>query len=81
LSLTSHTSEQIPYFIVTDAQIALYWSIAFTAAVLLLFGAFKSYYTGAELGVRGYIKGMLSTLAVGGVAAGASFGIVRALEI
>jgi vacuolar iron transporter family protein len=67
--------------IVTDASMALWWSIAFTAVVLLLFGGFKSYYTGAELGVRGYLKGMLSTLAVGGVAAGASFGIVRALEI
>lgn len=40
----------------------------------------KAYATGAEIGVSGYAYGSISTLAVGGAAAAASFGIVRALE-
>jgi hypothetical protein len=37
-------------------------------------------YTGAKLGFTGYAYGALSTTAVGGAAAAASWGIVRALD-
>ncbi|KAM0749632.1 DUF125-domain-containing protein [Meredithblackwellia eburnea MCA 4105] len=70
----------LPYFVIEQARDALFVSIAITTVVLLLFGAFKTYYTGAAIGTSGYLYGCLSTLAVGGAAAGASFGIVKALE-
>ncbi|KAK4053427.1 Protein ccc1 [Microbotryomycetes sp. JL201] len=70
----------VPYFFIERAHQALWWSCGITAVVLLTFGAFKTYYTGAEIGVRGLTWGSLVTLLVGGAAAGASFGIVRALE-
>jgi hypothetical protein len=63
----------IPYFIFPTAREALYWSIGITTIVLLLFGAAKTYVTGAEVGARGYFYGCVSTLAVGGGAASASF--------
>ena len=66
----------IPYFIFPTAREALYWSIGITTIVLLLFGAAKTYVTGAEVGTRGYFYGCISTLAVGGGAASASFGYV-----
>ncbi|KAM0792756.1 hypothetical protein ACM66B_002530 [Microbotryomycetes sp. NB124-2] len=70
----------LPYFFIERAHQALWWSCGITAIVLLTFGAFKTYYTGAEIGVRGLTWGSLVTLLVGGAAAAASFGIVRALE-
>ncbi|ORY80749.1 membrane fraction protein [Leucosporidium creatinivorum] len=70
----------MPYFFIESARQALYWSIGITTIVLLVFGAFKTFFTGAEIGIRGYTYGSLVTLLVGGAAAGASFGIVRALE-
>ena len=51
-----------------------------TGITLLVFGAVKTHYTGATGGAGGYIWGAVSTLLVGGFAAGAAFGIVRALE-
>ena len=48
--------------------------------VLLIFGAIKQHFTGAEGGISGYAWGAFSTLLVGGIAAGAAFAIVRALE-
>ncbi|KAK4056216.1 Protein ccc1 [Microbotryomycetes sp. JL221] len=70
----------LPYFFIERAHQALWWSCAITAIVLLVFGAFKTYYTGAEAGLKGFTYGSLVTLLVGGAAAGASFGIVRAIE-
>jgi VIT1/CCC1 family predicted Fe2+/Mn2+ transporter len=70
----------LPYFFLALARTALLWSIGITTIVLLVFGAFKTYYTGASITLGGYVYGCLSTLAVGGAAAGASFGIVKALE-
>jgi len=70
----------IPYFFIPVAQEALVWSVIVTAFVLLLFGGFKTYYTGAKLGWKGYAKGMIGTLGVGAVAAGASWMIVKTLE-
>jgi len=51
-----------------------------TGIVLLIFGAVKSHVTGAGAGTYGYVWGAVSTLFVGGLAAGAAFGIVRILE-
>ncbi|BGP00842.1 Protein CCC1 [Rhodotorula toruloides] len=69
-----------PYFFFHLAVQALWWSVGITGVVLLLFGAVKAYVSGAEIGVAGYAYGSISTLLVGGAAAAASFGIVRALE-
>ena len=68
----------IPYFIVKRANIALFISIAVTAVILLAFGFYKSRFLGAS-----YSQSFLSafkTLLIGAVAAGASYGIVRAID-
>ncbi|SCZ92440.1 BZ3500_MvSof-1268-A1-R1_Chr5-2g07858 [Microbotryum saponariae] len=69
----------LPYFFVETAQQGLFISVIITGIVLILFGGFKTYYTGAAIGASGYAWGALSTLAVGGAAAAASFAIVKAL--
>ncbi|SPO37811.1 related to CCC1 - Proposed vacuolar iron transport protein [Pseudozyma flocculosa] len=70
----------LPYVFIPDAAQALLVSIVVTGVILLVFGVVKQRVTGGEGGVRGYLYGALSTLAVGGVAAGASWAIVSALE-
>lgn len=64
----------MPYFFIPNARNALWISCGVTAVVLLVFGAFKTFYTGAEIGVRGYTYGSVVTLLVGGAAAASSFG-------
>ncbi|KXN91553.1 Vacuolar iron transporter 1 [Leucoagaricus sp. SymC.cos] len=70
----------LPYFFIAKAHVALIYSCLVTGAVLLVFGAVKARVTGAGIGAGGYIWGAVSTLMVGGLAAGAAFGIVRLLE-
>ncbi|KAF7330088.1 hypothetical protein MKEN_00273200 [Mycena kentingensis (nom. inval.)] len=70
----------IPYFFIPRAHVALVWSAVITGIVLLVFGAVKAQVTGAAVGFKGLVWGAVSTLLVGGVAAAAAFGIVRALE-
>ncbi|KAJ7485913.1 VIT family-domain-containing protein [Mycena latifolia] len=70
----------LPYFFIPRAQVALGWSALVTGLVLLVFGAVKARVTGAGVGAGGYVWGAVSTLFVGGVAAAAAFGIVKALE-
>lgn len=71
----------IPYFFIPKAHIALVYSCIFTGIVLLIFGAVKARVTGAAgKGAGGYIWGAASTLAVGGAAAAAAYGIVALLE-
>lgn len=70
----------LPYFFIPRAQVALIYSCIVTGIVLLVFGAIKAHVTGAGAGTYGYVWGAFSTLLVGGLAAGAAFGIVRALE-
>ncbi|KAJ6481916.1 membrane fraction protein [Mycena sanguinolenta] len=70
----------IPYFFISRAHVALVYSAVITGIVLLVFGAVKARVTGAGVGTGGYVWGAVSTLLVGGVAAAAAFGIVRALE-
>ncbi|KAJ8516704.1 hypothetical protein ONZ45_g6014 [Pleurotus djamor] len=69
-----------PYFFIPRAHIALIYSCIFTGVILLIFGAIKARVTGAGAGAKGYVWGAISTLMVGGLAAGAAFGIVKALE-
>lgn len=70
----------IPYFFIPRAHIALVYSSIITGIILLIFGAVKARVTGAAINPAGYIWGAFSTLMVGGVAAAAAFGIVKALE-
>ena len=71
----------LPYFFIPKAHIALMYSSLFTGIVLLVFGAVKARVTGAAgKGAGGYVWGALSTLAVGGAAAAAAYGIVAMLE-
>lgn len=69
-----------PYIFLSSVQDALTVSVAVTALTLLVFGVVKQRCTGGKSDMRGYTYGALSTLAVGGLAAGASWAIVRALE-
>ncbi|KAL0581684.1 Protein ccc1 [Marasmius crinis-equi] len=69
-----------PYFFISNAQTALIYSCIITGIVLLIFGAVKAQVTGASNSFGGIIYGAASTLLVGGLAAGAAFAIVRALE-
>ncbi|KAJ3556434.1 hypothetical protein NP233_g11978 [Leucocoprinus birnbaumii] len=71
----------LPYFFISKAHVALIYSCLVTGIVLLIFGAVKARVTGAGVGARSYIWGAVSTLLVGGLAAGAAFGIVRLLEV
>lgn len=48
--------------------------------MLLVFGAVKARVTGSANGFGGYVWGAVSTMCVGGAAAAAAFGIVKALE-
>ncbi|KAG6872339.1 hypothetical protein C0995_010636 [Termitomyces sp. Mi166 len=70
----------LPYFFIPRAHVALVYSCIVTGIVLLVFGAVKAHVTGAGMGAKGYVYGAFSTLLVGGIAAGAAFGIVKALE-
>ncbi|KAK8864608.1 hypothetical protein IAR55_001858 [Kwoniella newhampshirensis] len=71
----------IPYMITSNAEDGLIVSCVVTCVILFIFGGFKTYFTGAEGGWRGYAYGAVSTTIVGGFAAGAAFGLVKALGI
>lgn len=70
----------IPYFFFDDIMSSLYLSIIVTGLTLIVFGIAKAYYTGSKIGWKGYTKSALSTLAIGGLAAGSAYGISKALE-
>lgn len=75
----------IPYFCVKkhEVMLALYWSIGVMAIALFAFGWVK---TGVVVGWRGKanilagLKGALQMAAIGGIAAAAAVGLVRAIE-
>lgn len=67
-----------PYFFIRTAHIALIYSSVITGIVLLIFGGVKARITGAA-SKGGYVWGAVSTLAVGGAAAAAAYGIVALL--
>ncbi|KAF9559772.1 DUF125-domain-containing protein [Agrocybe pediades] len=70
----------LPYLFISRAHIALIYSSIITGFVLLVFGAVKARVTGAAIKPGDYVWGAVSTLMVGGIAAAAAFGIVRAME-
>jgi VIT1/CCC1 family predicted Fe2+/Mn2+ transporter len=61
-----------PYFFVADVQDGLVISIGVTLTALLVFGCIKARFTGIPLW-----RGGLQTTLIGGLAAGAAFGIAR----
>ncbi len=65
---------------IEEAGRALFLSVIITGIILLVFGVVKQRVTGGEGGFKGYAYGAVSTLAVGGVAAGASWLLVGLLE-
>lgn len=69
----------IPYFVLDKASTALYISIAITGVILLVFGYIKSLVTCSGNSVLFHIWGSIQTLFVGAAAAGASYGLVRAI--
>ncbi|ORX37005.1 VIT family-domain-containing protein [Kockovaella imperatae] len=71
----------IPYMAHANTRDGLIVSAAVTGAVLFVFGAFKTYFTGAKGGWRGYLYGAMSTLIVGALGAGAAYGLVRAMDV
>ncbi|CAO1631894.1 unnamed protein product [Sympodiomycopsis kandeliae] len=68
-----------PYIFLSDIKDALITSVIVTGIVLVVFGIVKQRWTGGAQG-WGYLYGAASTLAVGGLAAGCSWLIVRSLE-
>ncbi|WWC89110.1 uncharacterized protein L201_004028 [Kwoniella dendrophila CBS 6074] len=71
----------IPYMLTDSAEMGLIISAIVTGVVLFIFGGFKTYFTGATGGWGGYAYGAISTMIVGGVAAGAAFGLVKILGV
>lgn len=68
----------IPYFAMRNVAHALFVSIAITVVVLLFFGFVKNWVTIHTKRAGTY--GALQTLLIGVLAAGASYGIVRAID-
>lgn len=68
----------IPYFAMKDATHALFISIGITVVILLVFGFVKNYISVKTR--RSGVYGAIQTLAIGVLAAGISYGIVRALD-
>jgi VIT1/CCC1 family predicted Fe2+/Mn2+ transporter len=68
----------IPYFAVNNVDRALFISIGVTCVVLLIFGYCKAIATGTTK--RTAMYGAVETLAIGAVAAGVSYGIVRGVN-
>jgi vacuolar iron transporter family protein len=64
-----------PYIVVPVAQIALLISTIVTLAALLVFGALKGHFTGTPP-----LRSGLQTLLIGGLAAGAAFGIAKLIS-
>jgi VIT1/CCC1 family predicted Fe2+/Mn2+ transporter len=72
----------VPYFFVDRTQVmtGLLWSVAVMVACLFLFGVARVVAVGeSDRGWLGRVRGGIEMVMVGGVAAGASWGIVKAL--
>jgi VIT1/CCC1 family predicted Fe2+/Mn2+ transporter len=63
-----------PYFFAASAAAALLPSVGFTLAALAVFGYVKGRFTGTHP-----VRSALQTLLVGGVAAGAAYGLAKAI--
>lgn len=63
-----------PYIALNEAHQALFWSVGLTLIALFAFGYVKGTFTGTNP-----LKSALQTTLIGGLAAGAAFGIARAI--
>lgn len=70
----------IPYFFISSARTALFYSCIITGVILLIFGAIKARVTGAANTPLGYLHGAVSMLIVGGASAAAAYGMVVLLD-
>ena len=64
-----------PYMLIHTAGSALVFSVIFTLAALLIFGYIKGRFTGAQP-----IRSALQTALIGGLAAGAAFGLAKLIS-
>jgi vacuolar iron transporter family protein len=64
-----------PYIVLPSAQTALLVSVVVTLTALFVFGAFKGHFTGTPP-----LRSGLQTLLIGGLAAGAAFGIAKLIS-
>lgn len=62
----------VPYMLVPAVPDAMAWSVISTGVALLAFGAIKGRFTGMNL-----VRSAVQTLVVGGLAAGAAFGLAH----
>jgi len=65
----------VPYMLVPAVPDATVWSVISTGVALLAFGAIKGRFTGMNL-----VRSAVQTLVVGGLAAGAAFGLAHAFS-
>ncbi len=65
----------VPYMLVPAVPDAMVWSVISTGVALLAFGAIKGRFTGMNL-----VRSAVQTLVVGGLAAGAAFGLAHAFS-
>ena len=65
----------VPYMLVPAVPDAMVWSVISTGVALLAFGAIKGRFTGTNL-----VRSAIQTLVVGGLAAGAAFGLAHAFS-
>jgi len=65
----------VPYMLVSAVPDAMVWSVISTGVALLAFGAIKGRFTGMNL-----VRSAIQTLVVGGLAAGAAFGLAHAFS-
>ncbi|HEX5873213.1 MAG TPA: VIT1/CCC1 transporter family protein, partial [Pyrinomonadaceae bacterium] len=63
-----------PYFFTELTSVALLYSVVLTLAALLIFGFVKGRFTGTRP-----VKSALQTALIGSAAAGAAYGIARAI--
>jgi len=64
-----------PYMLTPDARTALLYSVGSTIVALAVFGYVKGHFTGAPK-----LRSSLRTTAIGGLAAGAAYGIARLIS-
>ena len=68
----------IPYFATQKTSKALFASIGVTAFILVVFGYFKAKFLGCTS--KQSAQSAVTTLCIGAAAAGASYGIARAID-
>lgn len=68
----------IPYFAMKSVTQALFVSIGITVVILLTFGYIKNWFTVGTK--RSGLYGAVQTLIIGALAAGTSYGIVKAID-